>query len=253
MPSRTGRCPRWCAVTIPRTRTGPRSITPARRCSLPSPGWATPPSRDRLDVQAAQHLPDDPAEPGRPPSRSRCTPGRYRLIGLTPPQARESARVLARRPTCSPLSPRDRARSRTSQPSAVPRVSLPGGTPDPRRPLRVPSLDRSQRTAVRAGIGALRGDHLAKRGDQALRQPGAGAADEPPIEPAVRQPHADGGLLARPPDCSASDRTAASSAPATSAAASVASVPQSFAALRILAATVRWSGRITQIPPLDLR
>jgi len=37
--------------------------------------------------------------------------------------------------------------------------------------VRVPSLDRSQRTAVRAGIDALRGDHLAKRGDQALRQP----------------------------------------------------------------------------------
>jgi len=51
---------------------------------------------DRLDVQAAQYLPDNPAEPAWPPAIEIAVhaAGRYRLIGLTPPQARELARAL---------------------------------------------------------------------------------------------------------------------------------------------------------------
>jgi len=53
---------------------------------------------DLLDVQAAQYLPDDPAEPAWPPAIEIAVhaAGRYRLIGLTPSQARELARALAR-------------------------------------------------------------------------------------------------------------------------------------------------------------
>ena len=41
--------------------------------------------------------------------------GRYRLIGLTPPQARELARALARTADMLTALARDRASSRTSQ------------------------------------------------------------------------------------------------------------------------------------------
>jgi hypothetical protein len=52
---------------------------------------------DRLDVQTAQHLPDDPGEPAWSPTVEIAVHagGRYRLIGLTPEEARELAVLLA--------------------------------------------------------------------------------------------------------------------------------------------------------------
>ena len=53
---------------------------------------------ERLDVQTAQYLPDDPGEPAWSPTVELAVHagGRYRLIGLTPEQARELAALLAR-------------------------------------------------------------------------------------------------------------------------------------------------------------
>jgi hypothetical protein len=66
------------------------SVTIAR------PGGLTTP--DRLDVQTAQYLPDDPGEPAWSPAVEITvhTGGRYRLIGLTPEEATELAGMLAR-------------------------------------------------------------------------------------------------------------------------------------------------------------
>ena len=52
----------------------------------------------RLDVQAAQYLPDDPAEPAWSPTVEIAVHagGRYRLIGLTPEEARDLAAMLAK-------------------------------------------------------------------------------------------------------------------------------------------------------------
>jgi hypothetical protein len=100
--------------------------------------------------------------------------GRYRLIGLTPPQARELAGALARAADMlTALAPGTGEERDGAAPARSRRLTSLVGTPDPRCPVRVPALDCPQRTAVRAGIGALRGDHVAQRGDQALRQPGA--------------------------------------------------------------------------------
>jgi uncharacterized protein DUF6907 len=51
-----------------------------------------------LDIQTAQYLPDDPAEPAWSPTVEITvhTGGRYRLIGLAPEEARELAAMLAR-------------------------------------------------------------------------------------------------------------------------------------------------------------
>ena len=64
--------------------------------AIARPGGLTAP--DRLDVQTAQYLPDDPAEPAWSPAVEIAvhTGDRYRLIGLTPEEARELAALLAR-------------------------------------------------------------------------------------------------------------------------------------------------------------
>jgi AMP-binding enzyme/uncharacterized protein DUF6907 len=174
MPSRTGRCPRWCACNHSADTSGAAFYHASETLSVAVSRLGDPALPDRLDVQAAQYLPDDPAEPAWPPAIEIAVhaAGRYRLIGLTPPQARELARALARTADMlTALAPGPgEEQDEPAQARSRGLASLVG-TPDPRRPVRVPSLDRSQRTAVRAGIGALRGDHLAKRGDQALRQP----------------------------------------------------------------------------------
>jgi hypothetical protein len=98
MPSRTGRCPRWCARNHSAGTSGAAFYHASETLSVATsrPGDAELP--DRLEIQAAQYLPDDPAEPAWPPTVEIAVhaAGRYRLIGLTPPQARELARTLAR-------------------------------------------------------------------------------------------------------------------------------------------------------------
>ena len=98
MPSRTGRCPRWCARNHSAGTSGAAFYHASETLSvaMSRPGDTELP--DRLDVQAAQYLPDDPAEPAWPPAIEIAVhaAGRYRLIGLTPSQARELARALTR-------------------------------------------------------------------------------------------------------------------------------------------------------------
>ena len=98
MPSRTGRCPRWCACNHSADTSGAAFYHASETLSVAVSRLGDPALPDRLDVQAAQHLPDDPAEPAWPPAIEIAVhaAGRYRLIGLTPPQARELARALAR-------------------------------------------------------------------------------------------------------------------------------------------------------------
>ena len=101
MPSRTGRCPRWCARNHSADTSGAAFYHASESLSVAvsRPGDPRDPEMpDLLDVQAAQYLPDDPAEPAWPPAIEIAVhaAGRYRLIGLTPLQARELARALAR-------------------------------------------------------------------------------------------------------------------------------------------------------------
>ncbi|MGO8888726.1 MAG: DUF6907 domain-containing protein [Streptosporangiaceae bacterium] len=93
MPSVIGHCPAWCAREHAAAfyhASETTSVTIAR------PGGLTAP--DRLDVQTAQYLPDDPAEPAWSPTVEIAVHagGRYRLIGLTPQEARDLAALLAR-------------------------------------------------------------------------------------------------------------------------------------------------------------
>jgi hypothetical protein len=98
MPSRTGRCPRWCARNHSVDTSGPAFYHASETLSVAVSRPEDPVLPDRLDVQAAQYLPDDPGEPAWPPAIEIAVhaAGRYRLIGLTPPEARELAGALAR-------------------------------------------------------------------------------------------------------------------------------------------------------------
>jgi len=98
MPSRTGRCPRWCARNHSADTNGAAFYHASETLSVTVSRPGDPEMPDLLDVQAAQYLPDDPAEPAWPPAVEIAVhaAGRYRLIGLTPSQARELARALAR-------------------------------------------------------------------------------------------------------------------------------------------------------------
>ena len=64
--------------------------------TISRPGY--PGAPERLDVETAQYLPDDPAETPWTPTVELAlhTGGRYRLIGLTPEEARQLAAMLAR-------------------------------------------------------------------------------------------------------------------------------------------------------------
>ncbi len=65
-----------------------RTIIGERVLSLAAP--------DQLEVQAAQYLPDCPGEPSSPPTVEIAVHvgGRYRLIGLSPAEARELVGML---------------------------------------------------------------------------------------------------------------------------------------------------------------
>ena len=60
MPSVTDHCPDWCVSDHPGTVFYHASETTS--VTISRPGGLTVP--DRLDVQTAQYLPDDPGEPG---------------------------------------------------------------------------------------------------------------------------------------------------------------------------------------------
>ncbi len=93
----TDHCPHWCTRDHSADACGPAFYHASETASvtIARPGGLTAP--DRLDVQTAQYLPDDPSEPAWSPAVEIAvhTGGRYRLIGLTPEQARELAAMLA--------------------------------------------------------------------------------------------------------------------------------------------------------------
>jgi hypothetical protein len=89
----TGHCPAWCAREHAAAFYHASETTSV---AIARPGGLTAP--DRLDVQTAQYLPDDPAEPAWSPTVEIAVHagGRYRLIGLTPEEARDLAATLAK-------------------------------------------------------------------------------------------------------------------------------------------------------------
>jgi len=94
----TDHCPHWCSRDHSAGTSGTAFYHASETTSvtIARPGGITVP--DRLDVQTAQYLPDDPGEPAWSPAVEIAVHagGRYRLIGLTPEQARELAGMLAR-------------------------------------------------------------------------------------------------------------------------------------------------------------
>ena len=105
MPSATvtGQCPPWCAHNHSGNPCGTAfyhasettSVTLSASGGLAGAGRVDT-GPDRLDVQTAQYLPDDPGEPAWSPAVEIAvhSGGRYRLIGLTPEEATELARLL---------------------------------------------------------------------------------------------------------------------------------------------------------------
>lgn len=93
----TGQCPRWCAREHSADYgTAFYHASETTSVTISGPGGRAAP--ERLDVQMAQYLPDDPGEPAWSPAVEIAVHagGRYRLIGLTPDEARELAISLAR-------------------------------------------------------------------------------------------------------------------------------------------------------------
>jgi hypothetical protein len=100
MPSMTvtEHCPHWCAGEHAADTWGAAFYHASETTSvtISRPGGLTTP--DRLDVQTAQYLPDDPGEPAWSPAVEITVHAgdRYRLIGLTPEEARDLAGMLTR-------------------------------------------------------------------------------------------------------------------------------------------------------------
>jgi hypothetical protein len=94
----TDHCPHWCSRdhSADPCGTGFYHASETASVAIARPGGPAVP--DRLDVQTAQYLPDDPSEPAWSPGVEITvhTGGRYRLIGLTPEEARELAGMLAK-------------------------------------------------------------------------------------------------------------------------------------------------------------
>ncbi len=94
----TDHCPHWCRRDHSADPCGTAFYHASETASvaIARPGGLAVP--DRLDVQTAQYLPDDPCEPAWSPAVEITvhTGGRYRLIGLTLEEARELAGMLAK-------------------------------------------------------------------------------------------------------------------------------------------------------------
>jgi hypothetical protein len=94
----TAHCPHWCARDHSAEPCGTAFYHASETSLVTFSGAADPGGPERVDVQTAQYLPDDPGEPAWSPRVELAvhTGGRYRLIGLTPGEARELATLLAR-------------------------------------------------------------------------------------------------------------------------------------------------------------
>jgi len=129
MPSRTGRCPRWCARNHAADTSGAAFYHASETLLVTVPRPGDPELPDLLDVQAAQYLPDDPADPAWPPAIEIAVhaAGRYRVIGLTPSQARELARALARTADMLTALAPGPGEEQDQAASAVRRLTYPAG------------------------------------------------------------------------------------------------------------------------------
>ena len=144
MPSITGHCPHWCSRDHSAGPSGTAfyHASDTTTVAIAGPGGLTAPNR--LDVQTAQYLPDDPGEPAWSPTVEIAVHAgdRYRLIGLTPEEARQLAAMLAeaadiveRGVTSAAVSrSRDatvRASPRPAAQCPAPRLPPPGYPPPP--------------------------------------------------------------------------------------------------------------------------
>ena len=127
----TDHCPHWCSRDHSADPCGTAFYHASETTSvaIARPGGLTAP--DRLDVQTAQYLPDDPAEPAWSPTVEIAVHAgpRYRLIGLTPRMARPRATAPAH---CWPqrrrrgTSPHPIRSARAGPEWPPPRLSPPG-------------------------------------------------------------------------------------------------------------------------------
>ena len=91
-------CPHWCARDHTTERRGRAFYHASKTCSVTISTAGRPGVPERADVETAQYLPDDPGEaPWTPTVELALHAGsRYRVIGLTPEEARQLAAMLAR-------------------------------------------------------------------------------------------------------------------------------------------------------------
>ena len=139
----TDHCPHWCSRDHSADPCGTAFYHASETASvaIARPGGLTAP--DRLDVQTAQYLPDDPAEPAWSPTVEIAVHAgpRYRLIGLTPQEARDLAALLARAADVTMASggcPDLQAREESGAPrsgAAGPAGSARGASPGLLRPF----------------------------------------------------------------------------------------------------------------------
>jgi hypothetical protein len=91
-------CPHWCARDHSTERRGRAFYHASKTCSVTISTAGLPGFPERADVETAQYIPDDPGEaPWTPTVELTLHAGsRYRVIGLTPEEARQLAAMLAR-------------------------------------------------------------------------------------------------------------------------------------------------------------
>ena len=92
----TDHCPVWCARDHSAELDETAFYHSTRAGSMPLSRPQRPGPPERVDVETTQHVPDEPDEPGWSPTVEVAlhAGGRYRLIGLTPSEARQLADML---------------------------------------------------------------------------------------------------------------------------------------------------------------
>ncbi len=113
-------CPHWCARDHTTERRGRAFYHASQTCSVTISTAGRPGFPERADVETAQYIPDDPGEaPWTPTVELTLHAGsRYRVIGLTPTEARQLAAMLARAADLT---------SGAGQPAGVPRLKEAAG------------------------------------------------------------------------------------------------------------------------------
>ncbi|HEY4850760.1 MAG TPA: hypothetical protein VII22_08175 [Streptosporangiaceae bacterium] len=93
----TDQCPHWCVRDHSAELRGSAFYHASETCSVTISMPRRPGLPERVDVETAQYWPDDPDEEAWTPTVEVAlyAGSRYRLIGLTPQEARQLAAVLA--------------------------------------------------------------------------------------------------------------------------------------------------------------